>query len=132
MATAWFLLPTQKMDIFVLGAIMALLIIHGITSEGFDPLVLYYFVHGCDLHLLCSDIVGVFHPKLQATVKDWITTGPAGNVGPFQGDFSTFHHIQMSSLGSMCITHYIDFDLDTSPKGLRCSISQSLIRSNAI
>lgn len=96
-ATARYSSAARKMDLVVLGAIMALLMIHGIAPEGFDPLVLQYFVHGCNLHSLHQTIVKEFKPELHDTIQSWITTGPGGDVTPFQAHYATYHGCQVCS-----------------------------------
>lgn len=94
-ATARFSSAARKMDLVVLGAIMALLMTHGIAPEGFDPLVLQYFVHGCNLHSLHQAIVKEFKPELHDTIQNWIATGPRGDVTPFQAHYASYHGTQV-------------------------------------
>jgi hypothetical protein len=84
----------QNMTIF--GAVIALNLIRGTSAYPLDPVVLHFFIHGCDLHSLHPQIIGEWHPTLKRTIEDWIHIGPHGNIDGFQEHFAVYHDLQVS------------------------------------
>ena len=79
----------------ILGAIMALSLVWGMSASPFDPVLLHFFIHNCDLHSIHPGILGEWHPILKQTVTDWINMGPGGDTTPFQPHFATFRDTQV-------------------------------------
>lgn len=76
------------------GAIIAVCLLCGV-SVPLDPVVLHYFINGCDLHSIHPQILGEWHPTLKKTIMEWLDVGPHGDVGAFQGHFAIFHDMQV-------------------------------------
>lgn len=99
-ATASMLSPasvssTRKRHLSILGALAALLLIHGLPCSPIDPVLLQFFVHWCDLRSIHPMFLGLWHPSLRQLLSDWISVGPAGDIARFQGHFASFHDIQV-------------------------------------
>jgi hypothetical protein len=95
MSSARYIESTRKTHLTVLGALMALLLIHGITPERVGPVILQYIVHGCNLESIHPSFLGEWHPELRRTILDWLEIGSAGDVTPFQGHFATYFNMQV-------------------------------------
>jgi hypothetical protein len=89
---------SRRRGLQALGALAALLIIHGFPPEPLDPLVIYYILNDSNLHSLTQDVLREWHPELHQTISEWINIGPDGDLMPFQGHFMTYHEIQVRLL----------------------------------
>ena len=85
----------RKRNMSILGAITALSLVQGMSASPFDPVLLHFFVHHCDLHSIHPGILGEWHPILKWTVTDWINMGPGGDATPFQPHFTMFRDTQV-------------------------------------
>jgi hypothetical protein len=103
MATAQYVSPAQLSDLNVLGAIIALLFIHGIAPGKLDPVVLQYFIYDCDLASVHSAFLREWHPSIHEMITHWIATGPDGNVEPFIGHFAAYLDI------SVCLIYLLSY-----------------------
>ena len=73
----------RKCNMSILSAITALSLVQGMSASPFDPILLHFFVHNCDLHSIYPGILGKWHPILKQTVTDWINMGPGGDATLF-------------------------------------------------
>lgn len=94
----------------VLGAIVALCLMRGVSAAPLDPLFVYLCVYGfSDINAIRPDLLAEYHPKRKQIISDWIATGPTGDVASFQGYFASYHDLQASR--SSCdvnfFLHYI-------------------------
>ena len=84
MGTAQYVSTSRLSDLSVLGAIVALLLIHGIAPGKLDPVVLQYFVYGCNIASIHPAFLCEWHPDIHDTVTRWIAAGPYGGIN-FEG-----------------------------------------------
>ena len=83
----------------VLGVVIALSLMHGITMAPLDPLFLYFCIHGCgDIDVIWPALLTEWHPEGKQIITDWIAAGPEGNAEAFQDHFSSYHDLQVSCL----------------------------------
>jgi len=68
MATAQYVPATRLSNLSILGAIVALLLIHGIAPGKLDPVVLHYFIYSCDLRSIHPALLSEWHPELHETI----------------------------------------------------------------
>lgn len=88
---------TRMRDMAVLGAVVSLCLMRGITAAPLDPLFLYFCVYECnDINIIRPTLLAEWHPGLKQVIADWIATGPTGNVTPFQHYFASYHDLQVS------------------------------------
>jgi hypothetical protein len=80
-----------------MGALAALLLIHGIAPYPLDPVVLHFFIHNCDLHAIHPSFLSEWHPELCCIIQDWINMGSSGDPTPFQSHFASYHDLQVST-----------------------------------
>ena len=86
-------------DMSVLGVVIVLCLMHGITTAPLDPLFLYFCIHGCsDIDVIWPTLLAEWHPEHKQIITYWITAGPAGNAEPFQDYFASYHDLQVSCL----------------------------------
>lgn len=95
-ATAHFVSAKRKTALGVLGALTSLLIIYGIAPVPFSPVLIHYFIHGCDLRSIHRHFLGEWYPELRNLLDLWIENGHQGSTAPFQAHFNTYHDIQVS------------------------------------
>ena len=85
-------------DMAVLGAVISLCLMRGITAAPLDPLFVHFCVHGCgDINAIHPALLEEWHPEQKRVISDWIAIGPSGDVTPFQGYFASYHDLQVSS-----------------------------------
>ena len=94
-ATARYVPAARLSDLSILGAIVAILLIHGIAPARLDPLVLQYFIYDCDLNSIHPILLSEWHPDLHSTITQWIQMGPNGNIDGYRGHFATYHDISV-------------------------------------
>ena len=85
----------HKHNMSILGAITALSLVWGMSASPFDPVLLHFFIHNCDLHSIHPGVFGEWHPILKWTITDWINMGPGGDVTPFLPYFTMFRDTQV-------------------------------------
>ena len=82
----------------ILGAVVAMSLVRGVSTIPLDPVLLHFFIHDCDLHSIHPGVLGEWHPALKQTISDWIALGPDGdaNTPTFRNHFITHHDLQVS------------------------------------
>jgi len=126
MATARYVSAGRLSDLSVLGTIVALLLIHGITPGKLDPVVLQYFVYGCDIASIHPAFLREWHPEIHDTVARWIAVGPDGCIDFCRAHFASYHDISVSSNLNAGLVHLLTFVMGR----LLCFVTEmtSLIR----
>jgi hypothetical protein len=90
-------IPSDRLrNMEVLGAVSALCLIRGMSTHPIDPVLLHYFVHGCNLHSIHPALLAEWHPALKRTLVDWIELGPHGDAAAFQSAFASYCNMQAS------------------------------------
>ena len=94
-----------KRDLSILGAVVAMCLIHGMSAAPLDPVLLHFFIHKSDLHSIHPGILGEWHPSLKQLVSDWITLGPHGNANTdaFRTHFLMYQDLQVSFIISLSL-----------------------------
>lgn len=104
-------IPSSRLrNMGILGAVLALCLICGMSAFPLDPVFLYYLVHGCNLHSIHPGFLGEWHPALKMTILDWIALGPHGDVMDFRACFANYFDIQVSLVCetvSIVINHFL-------------------------
>ena len=97
LATSQNVSKTQMCDMAILGAVVSLCLMRGITATHLDPLFLYFCVHECNnINVIWPALLAEWHPGFKQVITNWIATGPTGNVMPFQHYFPSYHDLQVS------------------------------------
>ncbi|KAJ8094089.1 hypothetical protein PM082_023297 [Marasmius tenuissimus] len=97
-ASARWMSDAQKLKWGVLGAVVALALIHGFDTAPLNPLLLIYFINDCDIISLHSSLVLKWFPELHATLKAWTQLGHLDNIAGFAGHFASYHDCDISAL----------------------------------
>ncbi|TBU51959.1 hypothetical protein BD310DRAFT_833200 [Dichomitus squalens] len=85
-------IPQERLDdLAVLGALSALLLVHGIAPTPLSPVVLHYFAHNCNLHSIHPALCAEWHPELQLLIDRWLSLGPNDDINDFNAHFLSFH-----------------------------------------
>ncbi|KAJ7501804.1 hypothetical protein B0H11DRAFT_2368605 [Mycena galericulata] len=100
MAHRFLLSPVRIRELKILGVVLVLMLLHGMTPAPVSPALFQFAFHGCNLDALTPEFLGEWYPALRLVVTEWIAMGPTGDVTPFQAHFSTYHDLQVSSLQS--------------------------------
>lgn len=90
----------RQMDLVVLGALTALMIIHKMCPLPLSPAVIQFVLNNCDLHALHSEFLLKYLPEMHSTIRQWLDAGPHGDPSPFQGHFATYHDLQVRTIFS--------------------------------
>ena len=88
--------PERLLEATRLGAICALLMIHGIAPVPFSPALFQFFAHDGDIHALHREFVREWHPEVGKTIQDWIDMGEEGDPSPFNFFFASYLDRQVS------------------------------------
>ena len=98
LSMARYIPDARKHDLSILGAVVAMCLICGMSAAPLDPVLLHFFIHESDLHSIYPGILGEWHPSLKQTVSDWIALGPHGNANTdaFRTHFLTYQDLQVS------------------------------------
>lgn len=92
-------IPTERLiKLTQLGALSALLLIHGIAPGRLDPVFLHYLIYDCNLEAVHPSFLGEWHPDIRGQLMQWIAAGSEGNIDQFQGHFATYHDIPVRPL----------------------------------
>ncbi|KAL0579669.1 hypothetical protein V5O48_002299 [Marasmius crinis-equi] len=100
LATARWMSEEQRMELSVLGAVVALALVYGYSTAPLNPLLLIYLINDQDLTALRPTIVNHWAPDLYVTLKAWNAISSVDNIDRFAGHFATYHDIQTSALQS--------------------------------
>jgi len=94
-----------------LGAVCALMLIHGICPEPLNPLIFHFIIHDCDFNSLHQGLIREWHPDLFALITSWLATGHHDSLEPFRAHFASHHDIDVRYLysSSMVIHMLISF-----------------------
>lgn len=95
LSTAHLVPQSRLKNLTILGALIALLMIHGFAPDNFDPTIIQYIVHDEDLEAVHPTFLGEWHPELRKTILDWKDLGPNGDPTPHQAHFSIYHDMQV-------------------------------------
>jgi len=90
----------REMDLVVLGALTALMIIHKMCPLPLSPAVIQFVLNNCDLHALHSGFLLKYLPETHSTIRQWLDAGPNGDPSPFQAHFATYHDLQVTIISS--------------------------------
>lgn len=84
----------------VLGALVALSLIHGQSPHPLDPLFLHFIINNCDIRSLHRGFVSEWHPELRMVIDQWLEMGPNGDPSQpiFQAHFASYHDTDVSTL----------------------------------
>lgn len=92
------LVPEDRiMNLRVLGALCALLMLHGQPPGHFGPGVFLYIISSFDLNAITSNFLGDWYPDVRHLILDWQDIGPGGSISAphFRQYFATYHDIQV-------------------------------------
>ncbi len=78
-----------------LGAICALMLIHGMCPEPLNPLIFHFIINNCDFNCLHQGLVQEWHPTLYSHLKSWVDTGSGGSLEPFRAHFASYHDMDV-------------------------------------
>lgn len=95
LSSARFVSASRKQSMSILGAVVALCLVRGMSTYPLDPVVLHFFIHDCNIHSIHPAILGEWHPTLKRMIADWIKLGPDGDPASFQVHFATYHDLQV-------------------------------------
>lgn len=87
--------PGRIREMKILGAVLVLMLLHGMTPAPLSPALFQFVFHGCNLNSLTPEFLGEWYPELRLLLSDWIAMGPTGDLGPFRAHFSTYHDLQV-------------------------------------
>ncbi|KAJ7212743.1 hypothetical protein B0H12DRAFT_1156313 [Mycena haematopus] len=100
MAHRFLVSPVRIRELKILGAVLSLMLLHGMTPAPISPALFQFVFHGCNLNALTPEFLAEWYPELKLLLTNWVAIGPAGDLAPFQAHFSTYHDLQVSSLQS--------------------------------
>lgn len=95
MATARYISDLRKKKLAILGALTGLLLVYGIAPSPLSPVLLHYWIHGCNIHSIHPALLGEWNQEFKHLLDNWLEIGPTGDTSPFQAHFNTFHDIQV-------------------------------------
>ncbi|KAJ7266480.1 hypothetical protein B0H12DRAFT_1099703 [Mycena haematopus] len=100
MAHRFLVSPVRIRELKILGAVLSLMLLHGMTPAPISPALFQFVFHDCNLNALTPEFLAEWYPELKLLLTNWVAIGPAGDLAPFQAHFSTYHDLQVSSLQS--------------------------------
>lgn len=87
----------RMQEMAVLGAVISLCIVRGITAAPLDPLFLLFCVHGCsDINVIHPALLAEWHPERKQIISNWNTLSPRGDPITFQNYLACYHDLQVS------------------------------------
>ncbi|KAJ7443670.1 hypothetical protein FB451DRAFT_1437063 [Mycena latifolia] len=98
MAHRFLVSPVRLRELKILGAVLVLMLLHGMTPAPLSPALFQFVFHGCNLDALTSEFLSEWYPELGLLLSSWVAMGPAGDLAPFQAHYSTYHDLQVPSL----------------------------------
>ena len=66
----------------VLGTTVALCLLCSFSVALLDPLLLEFFIHDCNIHIIHPTLLTNWHPAIKHMITDWIDLGPDRDAGP--------------------------------------------------
>lgn len=84
-------------DLGVLGALVALNLIHGYPTLPLNPLLIHYLIHDGDIECLTMEMVSKWFPDLKHLLSCWLgmTHQDPLDAEIFTSHFSTYHDLQV-------------------------------------
>lgn len=84
-------------DLGVLGALVALNLIHGYPTLPLNPLLIHYLLHDGDIESLTMQMVAKWFPGLKHLISHWLGMTHSDPLDPeiFTSHFSTYHDLQV-------------------------------------
>lgn len=110
-------------ELTYMGALIALLLIHSIPPEPFNPVVLQYFIYNCDFRSLTRELVAEWHPELRRLLEEWLHVGSQGDLRPFASHIVTYLDRQVSTCTPLFKHHLLNVFLARYPRNPGRSIS---------
>lgn len=84
--------------IAILGALTALMLIHGMAPTPLSPVLIHYFIHDCDLQAIYPSFLAEWIPDLHETLKSWLAVDPSSkDISQFRAHFASYHDIEVSN-----------------------------------
>jgi hypothetical protein len=80
-----------------LGAICALMLIHGMCPEPLNPLLFQFIIHNGDFNSLHRALIQEWHPELLNLIDRWLAVGPNDSLEPFRAHFASYHDMDVSN-----------------------------------
>ena len=96
-----------------LGAICALMLIHGICPEPLNPLIFQFIIHNGDFNSLHRSLIQEWHSELFDLINRWLAVGPDDSLEPFRAHFASYHDIDVS-----CFIRFSNFILISNSRFL--------------
>lgn len=87
-------------EIAVFGALVSLLIVHGIAPTPMCPLFILWVMHRCDFSCITQGLLTEWYPNFALTVQDLNDLGPGGNLDRFQALLDTYANETVSYFAS--------------------------------
>ena len=88
------------LDMKKLGAICALMLIHGICPEPLNPLIFQFIIHNGNFNSLHRGLIQEWHPELLVLITRWLAVGPNDSLEPFRSHFAIYHDMDVSVYAS--------------------------------
>lgn len=88
--------PARRVEMKRLGAVAALLYIHGQTPKPLSPAVILFLIYSLDLRCLTPGFIGEWFVELRKVLTDWLEMGPEGDPQRFAFHFATYHDTEVS------------------------------------
>ena len=86
-----------------LGAICALMLVHGICPEPLNPLIFHFIIHNGDFNSLHRTLIQEWHPELLALIDRWLSLGADESLEPFRPHFAIYHDMDVCVVISFLI-----------------------------
>ncbi|KAK6988071.1 hypothetical protein R3P38DRAFT_3445569 [Favolaschia claudopus] len=85
-------------ELKILGAVLMLMLLHGMAPDIVSPALFQFAFHGCDLNALTHVFLVEWYPVLSLLIDDWLRNGPTGDLRRFRSHFATHHDMQIATL----------------------------------
>lgn len=83
-------------NLSIFGALIGLLMIHGMAPTPISPGLLHYALHDCNLGSLHPKFVQEWLPDVYQTINAWLSTPHTSqDLSAFSSHFSIYHDIQV-------------------------------------
>ncbi|KAJ7166343.1 hypothetical protein C8R43DRAFT_1162799 [Mycena crocata] len=100
MAHRFLVSPERIRMMKIFGAVLMLMLLHGMTPAPLSPALFQFVLHGCRLESVTPEFLSEWYPELRQLLQSWLSMGPTGDLAPFRGHFSTYHDLQIACLES--------------------------------